>query len=135
MKTPQPLESRRKQAFGAVRILFGLIWLVNTWLQLNPAYSTHFLGTFDADWVSGQPAWIASYGHWMAQQVQQLGAQHVAYATIALDAILAISLITGIGPKGGCRALEFPGLRVETLPDTVREVKNMPGQNRPRHIY
>ncbi|MHB1268796.1 MAG: hypothetical protein ACYCY2_14540, partial [Acidithiobacillus ferriphilus] len=97
MKTPQPLESRRKQAFGAVRILFGLIWLINTWLQLNPAYSTHFLGTFDADWVSGQPAWIASYGHWMAQQVQQLGAQHVAYATIALDAILAISLITGIG--------------------------------------
>ncbi|MBW9250315.1 MAG: hypothetical protein GJU72_14955, partial [Acidithiobacillus ferriphilus] len=64
MKTPQPLESRRKQAFGAVRILFGLIWLINTWLQLNPAYSTHFLGTFDADWVSGQPAWIASYGHW-----------------------------------------------------------------------
>ena len=97
MKTPQPLELRRKQAFGAVRILFGLIWLINTWLQLDPAYSMHFLGTFSADWVSGQPAWIAGYGHWMAQLVQQLGAQTVAYATIALDAILAVSLITGVG--------------------------------------
>ncbi len=97
MKTSHRLGISSEQAFGAVRILFGLIWLINTWLQLDPAYSAHFLSTFNADWVAGQPAWIASYGHWMAQMVQQLGAQRVAGATIALDALLTVSLITGMG--------------------------------------
>ena len=42
MKTSHRLGISSEQAFGAVRILFGLIWLINTWLQLNPAYSAHF---------------------------------------------------------------------------------------------
>lgn len=83
--------------FAAVRILFGCIWLINTALQLNPVYRAHFLSTFDADWVSGQPAWIIAYGHWMASLVGAIGPHLVAWVTIVLDAFLAVSLITGLG--------------------------------------
>jgi hypothetical protein len=33
---------------GAVRILFGLIWLANTVLQANPATSAHFIAMMAA---------------------------------------------------------------------------------------
>lgn len=97
MKTIASMEHTRRQAFGIIRILFGVIWLINTWLQFNPAYASHFLSTFSADWVSGQPAWIAAYGHWMANLVQAIGPHLVADATVVLDTILAVSLITGLG--------------------------------------
>ena len=29
--------------------------------------------------------------------------------------------VIGVGPKGGCGALEFPGLRVESLPEDVMD--------------
>lgn len=87
----------RPKAFGAVRILFGLVCLINIYLQLNPAYSTHFISTFSADWVAGQPAWLSAYGHWMAEWVQWLGATHIATVAIIINAILAIALISGIG--------------------------------------
>ncbi|MBN2679901.1 hypothetical protein HHS34_004610 [Acidithiobacillus montserratensis] len=97
MSSSLALEQQRRRAFGAVRILFGLIWLINTWLQFNPVYVAHFLGSFNADWVSGQPDWVMAYCHWMATLVQQIGPQAVAYATVGLDAILAVALLTGLG--------------------------------------
>lgn len=97
MKSSMSMEHKRRLAFGVVRIVFGLVWLINTWLQFNPAYAAHFLGSFNADWVSGQPDWIIQYGHWMANLVQHIGPQSVAYGTVGLDAILAVALITGLG--------------------------------------
>lgn len=87
----------RQKAFAAVRILFGVIWLINTALQLNPAYRAHFFGSFSADSVAGQPAWVVHYGQWMAAWVQQIGPHAVAWACVVLDALLAVSLITGLG--------------------------------------
>lgn len=87
----------QRRAFGAVRILFGLIWLINTLLEINPAYASHFLAAFNVDWAAGQPAWLAQYGHWMAGLVQSVGAVHVAWATVALNGLLAATLLTGIG--------------------------------------
>ena len=47
----------RQGAFALLRILFGLIWLANTWLQSNNAYINHlFLKSFDAG-ITRQPAW------------------------------------------------------------------------------
>jgi hypothetical protein len=86
-----------RRAFGTVRILFGIVWLVNTYLQMNPAYSAHFLDSMSADWAAGQPSWLAAYGHWTVHWVTAVGAERVAGITIALDAFLAASLISGLG--------------------------------------
>ncbi|WP_308389036.1 hypothetical protein [Acidithiobacillus sp. AMEEHan] len=88
--------SPQQRAFAVVRILFGCVWLINAALQLSPAYRAHFLDTFSADWVSGQSAWVMAYGHWMASVVASIGPNLVAWITIVLDAILAVSLITGL---------------------------------------
>lgn len=84
------------QWIGLIRILFGLICAANTILQANSYYLAHFQETFHADWVPGQPDWLVVYGHMMADIVQHAGNGKVAMATVVLNGILAISLITGI---------------------------------------
>ena len=81
---------------GGVRILFGAIWVINTVLQANPAYAAHFAAMFAADSAQGQPAWLVAYGHWMLALVQTIGPHKVALATVALDGVLALSLLTGL---------------------------------------
>lgn len=75
----RPNFSQRETAYGAIRILFGLVCAINVFLQANPAYIEHFLGSFVAGWVSGQPHWLAAYGHMMAAGVGALGPAAVAW--------------------------------------------------------
>jgi hypothetical protein len=86
----------RQHSFALVRILFGLIWLLNTWFQANGAYINRlFLKSFSAG-VSGQPEWL---GHWtqaVINGIEIIGAARVAAATVLIDALLALSLLTGI---------------------------------------
>ena len=82
---------------GLVRILFGLIWLANTVLQANPAYIAHFTAMMAADWHQGQPAAIAGYGHATATWIGATAPAAIAWATVALDALLAVSLLSGVG--------------------------------------
>ncbi len=85
------------RSFAAIRILFGLVWLINTYLQLNPAYIHLFAHSLQADLVAGQPAWLQAYGAWTLHWVTIVGPVLVAKVTIVLDALLAVSLITGLG--------------------------------------
>ncbi len=94
---PQPYHPALRPSFGAVRILFGLIWLVNTVLQMDPAYAVHFLQSLSADTVAGQPQWLQAYGQWTIHWVTAVGPARVAGFTVALDALLAASLVTGVG--------------------------------------
>jgi uncharacterized membrane protein YphA (DoxX/SURF4 family) len=86
----------RQDAFGFLRILFGFIWLLNTWFQSNSAYINHlFLESFN-DGITGQPQWLAHYTQAVINAIQVLGAPRVAVATVVIDALLAFSLLTGI---------------------------------------
>ncbi|MGC9271378.1 hypothetical protein [Acidiphilium sp.] len=87
----------QSEMYGWIRILFGVVWLFNTALQANWAYASHFAGSFSADWVKGQPIWIRTYGHWAAHIVGVIGPVTVAHATVGLDGLLALSLLSGIG--------------------------------------
>lgn len=89
--------SRQKDHFGAIRILFGLVWLANTILQSNPAYAEHFHRMMGADMVTGQPIWVARYGLLMESLVSAVGFHPIAWATVGLDGLLAIALLTGLG--------------------------------------
>jgi uncharacterized membrane protein YphA (DoxX/SURF4 family) len=86
----------RQHSFALVRILFGLIWLLNTWFQANGAYINHlFLKSFNAG-VNGQPDWLAHWTQAVINGIEIIGASRVAAAAVVLDALLALSLLTGI---------------------------------------
>ncbi|WP_298150929.1 MULTISPECIES: hypothetical protein [Metallibacterium] len=87
--------NRVEWALGLSRLLFGAMCLVNVALHLDPAYRTHFLAMFGADWVPGQPAWLVAYGHAMAALVGGIGVGLFVYASVALEALLAFSLLSG----------------------------------------
>jgi hypothetical protein len=96
---PQPRITEnftRQPAFGLIRILFGVVWVLNTWFQANSAYINHlFLRSFDAG-ITGQPEWLAHYTLTVIKGIQFLGAPRVAVATVVINVLLAFSLLTGI---------------------------------------
>ena len=94
MNTP-PSYRIAEAAVGLVRLLFGAICLVNALLHLHPAYRAQFLASLGADWAPGQPAWVAAWGHATAAGVQALGVVAVVTAMVAVEFVLALSLLTG----------------------------------------
>lgn len=86
----------KQHAFTSLRVAFGIIWALNTWFQANSAYiSGLFLKFFQAG-ISGQPKWLANYTHSVVIAIQALGPSRVALATVVIDALLALSLLSGI---------------------------------------
>lgn len=89
-----PTDSQR-QAFAVLRIAFGLLWLINAWFQLQSAITGHFM----AAWVqaaAGQAPWLHDYVLATAQWVNDVGTTPAAVVMVALDVLLALSLITGV---------------------------------------
>jgi len=85
-----------QDGFALLRILFGLIWVLNTWFQANSAYIDHlFLKSFDAG-INGQPEWLAHYTESVVSAIVAMGAPRVAIATVVIDGLLALSLLTGV---------------------------------------
>jgi hypothetical protein len=86
----------RQDAFGLLRIIFGCIWLLNSWFQASSAYINHlFLQSFSAG-INGQPVWLASYTQTAVYAIQAIGAWRVAVTTVVIDGLLALSLLTGL---------------------------------------
>ena len=86
----------KQDLFAVLRIIFGLIWVLNTWFQANSAYINHlFIESFNAG-INGQPEWLAHYTQTVINAIQVLGPSRVALATVFIDALLALSLLTGI---------------------------------------
>ena len=81
-------------AFAGVRVLFGVIWVINTALEANSRYINHFLASLVAR-LKGQPAAVQTFLHGVIHIVTMLGPRHVAVGTVILDGLLAASLITG----------------------------------------
>ncbi len=85
-------------AFAGMRILFGVIWLINTILEANSAYVGRFL-TSIVKRLKGQPHVVQAFLHGVIHVVTVLGPRHVAIGTVVLDGLLAISLITGFAVR------------------------------------
>ncbi len=85
-------------AFAGARILFGVIWLINTLLEANNRYIGNFL-TSIIKRLKGQPHAVQAFLHSVIHVVTVLGPRHVAIGTVVLDGLLAISLITGFAVR------------------------------------
>lgn len=98
MRTPPQLLNNRTRiewALGLARLLFGAVCLANLGLHLDPEYRKHFLTMIGADWAPGQPGWLVAYGHAMVASIGVIGVSTVFGAMVALEALLAFSLLTG----------------------------------------
>jgi hypothetical protein len=85
-----------QDAFALLRIVFGLIWVLNTWFQANSVYINHlFLKSFNAG-IIGQPQWLAHYSQAVMHVIEAIGAPYFAVATVVLDGLLALSLLSGL---------------------------------------
>jgi hypothetical protein len=86
----------KQDLFALLRIIFGLVWCLNTWFQANSVYIDHlFLKSFNAA-INGQPEWLAHYAQAVINAIQLLGPSRVALATVVVDALLALSLLSGV---------------------------------------
>ncbi len=88
----------QEAAFAGVRILFGVIWLINTLLEANTHYVSGFLASL-VKRVKGQPHAIQGFMRGVIHVVTILGPQHVAIGTVVLDGLLAVSLIAGLAVR------------------------------------
>ena len=94
MNTLRP-RVQAEYAVGLARLLFGALCLVNALLHLDPAYRAHFLHSLGAAWATGQPTWLAAWGHANAALVQTLGVGPVLTAMLVVEFALAFALLTG----------------------------------------
>jgi uncharacterized membrane protein YphA (DoxX/SURF4 family) len=90
---------RRAGTWGgaAVRVTFGLIWLVDAVLKWLPAYRTNFFDQLRIG-AQGQPHWLDPWFH----LVVRLASSHIAlltYGTALIETLLAFALIAGFARK------------------------------------
>jgi nitrite reductase (NO-forming) len=82
---------------AAVRITFGLVWLVDAAFKWLPGYRTNFLDQLRVG-AQGQPQWL----HLWFQFVVRLASPRVAlfaYGTALVETLLAFALIAGFARK------------------------------------
>lgn len=89
----------RAHLVGALRIAFGVIWLVDAALKWSPAFFSEYLSLLKAA-SQGQPAWLGPWFHlWIAMVSPH--PQLWAFVTALLETATAIGLILGFAQKIG----------------------------------
>lgn len=84
----------RRTMYHSLRIAYGVIWTANAWFQAHSGYMNG-LDTILHSAAQDQPAWLKSYIETIAGGVAMIGSHWVAVITVAIDAALAASLLTG----------------------------------------
>jgi uncharacterized membrane protein YphA (DoxX/SURF4 family) len=82
---------------AAVRVAFGMVWLVDAVLKWLPGYRTNFLDQLRIG-AQGQPPWLHPWFHF----VIRLASPHIAlfaYGTALVETLLAFALIAGFARK------------------------------------
>jgi nitrite reductase (NO-forming) len=82
---------------AAVRVTFGLIWLVDAALKWLPAYRANFLEQLRAG-AQGQPQWLHPWFHLVVGVASPRGTLF-AYGTAIVETLLAFALIAGFARK------------------------------------
>jgi thiosulfate dehydrogenase (quinone) large subunit len=82
---------------GVVRIVFGLIWLVDAYFKWQPSFLNGMLGVIH-DGAMGQPAWLMP---WFNANRAIMAAQPTlwAYLVAVVETAIAVALLFGIARK------------------------------------
>lgn len=84
---------------ATLRIVFGVVWLVDAGLKMNHVFVNEFKADF-TEGSAGQPDWL----HWWFRfwtHVINTSPSTFAYITIVLEALLGFSLLFGFARRTG----------------------------------
>jgi uncharacterized membrane protein YphA (DoxX/SURF4 family) len=84
----------RIEPLVVVRVVFGLFWLANAWFHAYHV-GNEFLPGVLSNAVQGQPVWLQTYIHWFAGAITTIGPTVASLIMVALDLLIAVSLLTG----------------------------------------
>ncbi|MDA8363058.1 MAG: hypothetical protein M0Z84_04400 [Gammaproteobacteria bacterium] len=97
-----------RTAFVALRIILGSAWLLNAWFQLRAwllaahgQAAANLLHAYTKS-VSSAPAWLQAYLTAVIHGIDFLGPHTVAIVMVAIDLLLAASLIFGVRVRLFC---------------------------------
>src|SRR5437764_7708572 len=84
----------RPKVIGALRVAFGLVWVVAAWLKWQPDFQNHFLNQVSAA-KDGQPALL---GGWISFWIHLVSINPLLFARVeaGLETALAVCLILGV---------------------------------------
>ncbi|MDA8144440.1 MAG: hypothetical protein M0Z27_00060 [Thermaerobacter sp.] len=89
----------RRHLVGALRISFGVIWLIDAWFKWSPAFAHEYLGMLLMA-AAHQPAWLGPWFHlWIAMVAP--APRLWALVTAVLETATALGLILGFVQKLG----------------------------------
>ncbi len=90
----------QRRTLAVLRVVFGLIWVLNIWFHLHGAYLDHYLDGYRAA-MQGQPGWLQGWIGTVSAGISGIGPRAVALASVALEAFVAFTLLTGRAGRAG----------------------------------
>ena len=81
----------------ALRITFGIIWLIDAVLKWLPGFRASYMSVIMAE-AQDQPGWLQPWFHFWIN-VQHPDAMFLAYLVAALETLIAVALIAGFARK------------------------------------
>jgi len=100
---------------ATLRIVFGVIWLVDAGLKMNHVFVNEFKADF-TEGSAGQPDWL----HWWFRfwtHVINTSPSTFAYITIVLEALLGFSLLFGFARRTGYIAGFLFSMAIWAIPE------------------
>ena len=98
--SPIPEASRRDIPLwpkDALRITFGVIWLIDATLKWLPGFRSGYMGTIMGE-AAGQPGWLKPwFDFWI--NLQHPNAAFFAYLAAVVETLIALALIAGFARK------------------------------------
>ena len=81
----------------ALRISFGIIWLIDAILKWLPGFRSAYMDTIMGQ-AQGQPGWLHGwFSLWI--NLQHPRAMFFAYLVAVVETLIAVALITGFAPS------------------------------------
>ena len=89
-----PLASWKLNSFGALRIVFGVIWGIDAWFKWQPDFINSF-STYLTGAQADQPTWVH---HWIGFWINVVGVDPTVFAYLVAigETAIAVALILGV---------------------------------------
>jgi thiosulfate dehydrogenase (quinone) large subunit len=93
---PSHLATWQVKGIAVLRIVFGLVWLIDAWFKWQPDFIHNFTSYLtDASAQEGQPAWVQSWIHFWVNVVN-VDPHVFAYIVAFGETAIALALIFGL---------------------------------------